>query len=53
MTYLLFDAGLVVPEGSKHRYFSASNQKTPDIVKVAQGVSGSVQDKGPLRRYLP
>lgn len=35
-------------KGSKHRYFSSNK-----VVKVAQGVSGCVQDKGPLRRYLP
>lgn len=35
-------------KGSKHRYFSSTK-----VVKVAQGVSGSVQDKGPLSRYLP
>lgn len=35
-------------KGSKHRYFSSTK-----VVKVAQGVSGYVQDKGPLRRYLP
>jgi len=35
-------------KGSKHRYFSSNK-----VVKVAQGVSGCVQDKGPLCRYLP
>jgi len=35
-------------EGSKHRYFV-----TKATVRVAQGVSGSVQDKGSLRTYIP
>lgn len=35
-------------KGSKHRYFV--NKK---VVRVAQGVSGAVQDKGPLREYIP
>jgi len=35
-------------KGSKQRYFVKSN-----VVRVAQGVSGSVHDKGPLRRYIP
>merc|ERR1719284_2154894 len=35
-------------KGSKQRYFVKSN-----VVRVAQGVSGAVQDKGPLRRYIP
>merc|ERR1719454_1836383 len=35
-------------KGSDDRYFG--NTAT---VKVAQGVSGSVQDKGSLRRYMP
>lgn len=35
-------------KGSKQRYFVKS-----DVVRVAQGVSGAVQDKGPLRRYIP
>jgi len=35
-------------KGSKHRYFVKSR-----AVRVAQGVSGSVQDKGSLRIYLP
>eukprot|EP00494_Astrolonche_serrata_P027952 UN28217 len=35
-------------KGSKHRYFVGKRN-----VRVAQGVSGAVQDKGPLRRYIP
>merc|ERR1719273_436005 len=35
-------------KGSKHRYFVGTKN-----VRVAQGVSGAVQDKGPLRRYIP
>lgn len=35
-------------KGSKQRYFVKSN-----VVRVAQGVSGAVQDKGPLNRYIP
>jgi IMP dehydrogenase len=35
-------------KGSKERYF-ASNA----VVKVAQGVSGAVMDKGSLKRYIP
>lgn len=35
-------------KGSEKRYFAAGS-----TVKVAQGVSGSVVDKGPLRRYVP
>ena len=34
--------------GSADRYFS-----TDSAVRVAQGVSGSVADKGSLTRYLP
>ena len=34
--------------GSADRYFS-----TESAIRVAQGVSGSVADKGSLRRYLP
>jgi len=37
-------------KGSKHRYF-VKNAKT--AVRVAQGVSGAVHDKGALRQYLP
>merc|ERR1719324_1447345 len=35
-------------KGSDDRYFG-----TKSAVKVAQGVAGTVQDKGPLRRYVP
>merc|ERR1712176_1134860 len=35
-------------KGSKDRYFVKK-----DVVRGAQGVSGAVQDKGPLRRYIP
>merc|ERR1711920_1043892 len=35
-------------KGSDDRYFG-----TTSTVKVAQGVSGSIQDKGSLRNYLP
>lgn len=35
-------------KGSEKRYFASDS-----VVKVAQGVSGSVVDKGSLRHYLP
>ena len=35
-------------KGSEKRYFASGS-----VVKVAQGVSGSVVDKGSLRKYIP
>lgn len=35
-------------EGSDNRYFGSGT-----VVKVAQGVSGSVQDKGTVHQYMP
>ena len=37
-------------KGSEKRYVW---ENTATVVKVAQGVSGAVQDKGTLRRYIP
>jgi IMP dehydrogenase len=38
-------------KGSEKRYVWDTNSAT--AIKVAQGVSGAVQDKGTLRRYIP
>ena len=38
-------------QGSEKRYVWDTNSAT--AIKVAQGVSGAVQDKGTLRRYIP
>jgi IMP dehydrogenase len=38
-------------KGGEKRYVWENNSAT--AVKVAQGVSGAVQDKGTLRRYIP
>jgi len=40
-------------KGSEKRYVWEDSGKSAAAVKVAQGVSGAVQDKGTLRRYFP
>eukprot|EP00746_Dinoflagellata_sp_MGD_P002929 gnl/MRDRNA2_/MRDRNA2_105721_c0_seq1.p1 gnl/MRDRNA2_/MRDRNA2_105721_c0~~gnl/MRDRNA2_/MRDRNA2_105721_c0_seq1.p1 ORF type:complete len:522 (+),score=94.84 gnl/MRDRNA2_/MRDRNA2_105721_c0_seq1:90-1655(+) len=40
--------GSIIKKSSNNRYFS-----TPNEIKVARGVNGAVQDKGPLRNYIP
>jgi IMP dehydrogenase len=40
--------GSIIKKSSNDRYFS-----TPSEIKVARGVNGAVQDKGPLRNYIP
>jgi len=40
--------GSIIKKSSNDRYFG-----TPNQIKVARGVNGAVQDKGPLRLYIP
>jgi IMP dehydrogenase len=40
-------------KGGEKRYVWEDSSMSATAVKVAQGVSGAVQDKGTLRRYIP
>ncbi|KAL3761437.1 hypothetical protein ACHAWU_007396 [Discostella pseudostelligera] len=40
-------------KGSEKRYVWENSSSAPHAIKVAQGVSGAVQDKGTLLRYIP
>jgi len=41
-------------KGSEKRYvWDTAHSKASNHIKVAQGVSGAVQDKGTIRRYVP
>lgn len=41
-------------KGSEKRYvWDTAHSKGTSTIKVAQGVSGAVQDKGTIRRYVP
>lgn len=41
-------------KGSEKRYvWDTAHSKATNHIKVAQGVSGAVQDKGTIRRYVP
>jgi len=40
-------------KGSEKRYVWENSSSAPHSIKVAQGVSGAVQDKGTLLRYIP